>query len=143
MIRFARGATMGLLVTLTNLSKGAARVGEGVKGALEKIGAQPEISARDAGHLVKLINTLATSLRQANDAAQRAMEMERLLLGEPTSIVGLAHLEGITTLDEAERRIRAAMDAVIHARQDGIKLEGDREHSVEGQLLLPDGRPLH
>jgi len=117
MIRMSRSAATNLLLTLTNLTKGTTRIGERIQVALEAMGndptppSQPEIIS-----MTRLVYSLTMALRQANEAAARAMEMERLLLGEPSKIIGVAHLEDVT-VDEAERRIAAANRALARAKQ--------------------------
>lgn len=64
----------------------------------------------------------ATALRQVNDAAQKALEMERLLLGEPTSIIAHKHLDGMTTA-EAEQHVQAAVKALARFKEKGALLE--------------------
>ena len=74
-----------------------------------------------------ILGRLTTALRQSNDAAQKALEMERLLLGEPTQILGVAHMDAITIV-EAEEKLEAASRALSTIKGEGVS-----------QL---DGRPL-
>lgn len=141
MIRMARGAATGLLVTLTSLSKGAARIGGKVQKGLEEMAQDPKpLSPGEMVNLTRLVQNLTGSLRQANDAAARAMEMERLLLGEPTSIIGHMHLADATQ-EEAERRINAALKALERAKARGITLtvvgSGPADPTAPGVALPP------
>lgn len=136
MIRMARGAASGLLVTLTNLSKGAAQVGVRVAKNLNRIANDPaDMSQDQLVEMVRTIGALTTALRQANDASRQAMEMERLLLGEPTAIIGHAHLTEVS-VDEAERRIQAGLRALQRAKDRGLVVDG---HIVPGPGGLSQG----
>lgn len=110
LVRNARAATIVLLNTVAQISGGLNKLGGKVKGALEEA-SKGEIGMREAQSALTLMTKLTTSLRQCNDAGQRAMEMSRLLLGEPQKIIGHAHLEGVT-VDEAKERVAAAARAV-------------------------------
>lgn len=124
MIRMARGAATGLLVTLTGLSKGAAKVGTRIAKSLEAYAADPAtMSKGDMVDMTRLVGQLTTALRQANDAGRQAMEMERLLLGEPSAIVAHVHLQEVS-VDEAERRINAGLRALERAKARGHVVDG-------------------
>jgi hypothetical protein len=119
MIRIARAGAAQLLASLTTIGKSTVVLGEKVRAALAETYSKEQITLPEANALVRLINSMATSMRQANDAALRAMEMERLLLGEPTNILGVVHAEALT-LTEAEDRINAATEALQHAKTRGL-----------------------
>ena len=78
----------------------------------------------EARGYTKTLATFATALRQVNDAAQKALEMERLLLGEPTKLVGIQHLESMT-MDEAEKHVAAAQRAFNRLKDKGITVLDD------------------
>lgn len=125
LVRLARTASLQLLGTLTRVSTGAAKVGEHIARALDELASldpvtkQPKkLTPLEMASMTRLMNSLTTSLRQANEAASRAMEMERVLLGEPTSIVGHVHVE--LNLEEAADRIAVAQRAIERARNKGI-----------------------
>lgn len=123
-IRMARGATQGLLVTLTNLSKGAAKVGVRIAKNLDRLANDPaDMSRGEIVDMVRTVQTLTSALRQANDAGRQAMEMERLLLGEPTAITQHNHIVEVT-VDEAERRIQAGLRALARAKDKGLIVDG-------------------
>lgn len=137
-IRMARGATQGLLVTLTNLSKGAAKVGVRVAKNLERIANDPtDMKNGELVDMVRTIGALTTALRQANDAGRQAMEMERMLLGEPTAIIQHQHLVEVT-VDEAERRIQAGLRALERAKSKGLIVDGK---VLPGPGALPTSAP--
>lgn len=136
-IRMARGAASGLLVTLTNLSKGAAKVGVRVAKNLDRIANDTADMSR--GEMVDMVHTvqaLTSALRQANEASRQAMEMERMLLGEPTSIHRVDHHIVDVTVEEAERRITAGMRALERAKAKGLVVEGK---VLQGPGALPVG----
>ena len=54
------------------------------------------------------------------EAASAVIESERLVLGEPTQILGVVHrLEDITQ-EEADKRMQAAMRALERAKSQGL-----------------------
>ena len=154
LVRAARTTTGLTLQALAQTGAGVAKVSQMVRMALEAlvvrgdagvvcivndpIGYQKERSTGGDGyqHLramglaeakgyTKTLATFATALRQVNDAAQKALEMERLLLGEPTKIVGIQHLESMT-MDEAEKHVAAAQRAFNRLKDKGITVLDDR-----------------
>lgn len=118
MIRLARASSITLLGTLTQVSAGAAKIGGKVRAALEKQLNKDELTPLETVAATRLLAQLTTSLRQANDAALRAMEMERLFLGEPGKIVGVVQAD--FTMKEAEARINSAARALARAQQAGL-----------------------
>jgi DNA-binding transcriptional regulator YdaS (Cro superfamily) len=123
LVRQARGSAILLLNSVTQTAAGLNKLAAKVKIALEEA-AQGEVTMKEAQQIVSLMGKLTTCLRQSNDAGQRAMEMSRLLLGEPTKIIGHAHLEGIS-IDDARQRIAAAARALKMAEQAGFdKVDG-------------------
>ena len=100
MITASRTAAMGALAVSANLL-----------GSLYKIAprVQEAISASDLSVVdyVRLVQRLGGVTRQATDAAEASMRMERLMLGEPTHIVGIAG-SGNMSRDEALEELREA-----------------------------------
>lgn len=153
LVRAARTTTGVTLGALAQTGAGVAKVSQLVRQALEAlvvrgdagvvcivndpIAYQKERSVGGDGyqHLramgiaeakgyTKTLSTFATALRQVNDAAQKALEMERLLLGEPTKIVGIQHLETMT-MDEAEKHVAAAQRAFNRLKDKGVDVLDD------------------
>jgi hypothetical protein len=123
LVRAARGSTLILLHTVTNLSAGLDKLGGKVRAVLELEAAKPDDQV-DVRLVLRLLGQLTTSLRQCNDAGQRALEMSRLLLGEPTSIVGHATV-GPMTIAEARARAEALVRALDEAEAAGCtEIEG-------------------
>jgi hypothetical protein len=137
MVRLARSSAIVLLNNLTNVSAGAAALGKKVRESLEHTASKErDLTLKETGQITTMIGRLSTALRQATDAAQKAMEMERLLLGEPGKIVGVQHLEGIS-VREAEERIEAASRAMQALKEDGIDVL-DIAMSTPDGITLPD-----
>jgi len=122
LVRDARAATIVLLNNVANMAAGATALGQKVRQSLETHASTEDVlSLNQSKMLVSLVGRLATSLRQLNDAGQKAMEMSRLLAGEPTSILGVAHLTAIPMV-EAKERIAAAARAVAELEADGVAI---------------------
>lgn len=136
MIRMGRSAATNLLMVLTNLSKGTTRIGERIQRTLEAMGSdETPLSPLEVTNMTRLVSNLSLALRQTHEAASRAMEMERLLLGEPSKIVGITHLEDVT-VDEAQRRIDAANRALARAK--GKPTDGSQP-AMTGLELVVEG----
>lgn len=120
LVRMSRDACILMLNNVTNIAAGAAALGNKVRASLKAHGEGPEaLTIKEAKDVVVLTGRLSTALRQCNDAAQKSLEMTRLLLGEPTQILGVQHLENVD-IDEAKRRIAAAQRAVQTVEQAGV-----------------------
>ena len=153
LVRAARTTTGQALAALAQTGAGVAKVSQLVRKALEAlvvtgdagvvcvvhdpIAFQKERSTGGDGYqylramgiaeakgYTKTLATFATALRQVNDAAQKALEMERLLLGEPTKIVGIQHLETMT-MNEAAEHIQAAQRAFNYLKDEGVSVLDD------------------
>lgn len=135
MVRLARQASMQALAALTQVGAGAAKIAAAVQKNLEDMvapdpvtGAPPVLGPSQLASMVKLMSNMTTSLKQATDAAQKSMEMERTLAGVPSSLVGHVHM-GPISVEEAERRIQLAQRMVQRAKQHGLVVDGG---SLEG-----------
>lgn len=80
------GALLGLM--------GAVKAAPGLQKAMVKLGAELEriaeggpITNKEMGQLSSIMRRYSSTLRELNAAGQISMEMERLFLGEPSSIV--------------------------------------------------------
>lgn len=85
-------------------------------------------------HLLHLLNRTGDYTGKVLDNARKVMEMERLILGEPTNIIGLANASSQASreisLEEADIRREAANRAI-----DGAKAAG-------GLTVIPGGKVL-
>jgi len=124
-VRMARGAATALLANLTTIAKGSAKIGQKVGRQLETMANNPaDLKHGELVDMVRIVGTLTTALRQANDAAKQAMEMERLLLGEPSAFVQHNHHLVDVSVDEAERRLQAGLRAMERAKSLGLVVDG-------------------
>lgn len=134
LVRMARGSTMQVLANVAQLAQGLTALGGKVRAALEATAASPEeLTLRDATQVVGLIKSMATALRQCNDAGQKVMEMTRLLVGEPTSIIGHKHLKDVS-VEEARRRIDASARAMRRLDDAGIEMVDGNAHEADPKL---------
>ena len=127
LVRSARAATIVLLSNVTTMAAGATALGQKVRQSLEKHAkSEGDLSINQTKDVVSLVGRLATSLRQLNDAGQKAMEMSRLLAGEPTSILGIQHLTDIS-VEEARQRMEAADRALAEVEVDDTVVDAELE----------------
>lgn len=106
MVRAARANAMGLIATCQRLLRGANKLSEKVEEKLKN--EDVKLSAATA-----LFHQIASTTRAANEAARLAQQMERSLLGEPESWVGLhvdsmSDAEAIAFVEQAARSIERA-----------------------------------
>lgn len=131
MVRMARQGAMVLLNTITQVSAGASSLGKKVAESLKEIGEDPDqkLTLNQSLAVTQTLNRLTTALRQASDAAQKAMEMERLLLGEPGKIVGHLHavLEPVSVV-EAREKLESVQRSLDTLEAEGIEVMDDRPH---------------
>lgn len=118
LIRVARGTVGDTLAGLANSAKGALALGRKVEEAFRQLAEDPgkTFGLKEAKEVVALLKDTASAVKAITEAGHSAMQMERLLLGEPTSIVAHQHLKDVT-LDEAERRIAGAARALERVKR--------------------------
>lgn len=121
LIRVARGTVGDTLAGLANAARGALVLGRRIEDAMRShvdlMDQKGEtFGLKDAKEIVSLLKDTASAVKSITEAGHQAMQMERLLLGEPTSIVGHAHLRELT-IEEAERRIAGAARALDRAKR--------------------------
>jgi hypothetical protein len=134
LVRNARAATIVLLNNITNMAAGVTALGGKVRSALEQRAASVDVlTIAEARDVAQLVSKLGTTLRQCNDAGQKAMEMSRLLVGEPTSIVGHRNMESLT-IDEAEKRVAVAQKAIKRMKDKGIDVLDGNVNAVDQTL---------
>jgi len=146
MIRLARASTTGLLASLVKISSGAAKVGDAVADSISSLGAVKDekgnprqLTMQEVRGLVSLLARVGQTLKQVTDAAQGVIESERLVLGEPTKILGVVHSMQDITQEEADRRMQAAMRALDRAKTQGLfAAEPARVRVLEAHLEPDD-----
>jgi hypothetical protein len=121
---------------LAKLSKGVVDLSERLKEVLEVVGhaydkdGNPRaLTIVEAKSAMGVIGRYATMVKQANEAAHDVVETERVLLGEPTAILGVKRIEEVTAT-EAEARLLAAQRAFERAKADGLFLDSPKERIV-------------
>lgn len=127
MVRLARASTTGLLASLVKISSGAAKVGDAVADSISSLGVVKDeqgnprpLTLQEVRGLVSLLARVGQTLRQVTDAAASVLESERVVLGEPTKILGVVHSTQDITQEEADRRIEAAVRALERAKAQGL-----------------------
>ena len=113
MVNLSRENTIALMQTTSKL----------IQGAFEKAGElMVTIKADDCpmtgSEVVKLVTNVAYLTKTAAEAAKMTMEMERLLMGQPTEIVGLDVRN--MSLEDAARTIQLSMQAYERIRARGL-----------------------
>lgn len=152
--RLCRGSTIGLAASLAKMSKGVVDLADRLKETLDAVAqaTNPDGSARsltlsEAKAAVGIVGRYATMCKQANEAARNIVETERVLLGEPTAILGVKRIDEVTAT-EAEARLQAAQRAFERAKADGLfldsprKVEVDCGPAVDAAPTDPDGNPV-
>jgi hypothetical protein len=154
LVRLCRGSTIGLAASLAKMSKGVVDLSDRLREVLETIGngydkdGNPRpLTPLEAKAAMGVIGRYATMVKQANEAAHDVVETERVLLGEPTAILGVKRIEEVTAT-EAEARLLAAQRAFERAKADGLFLDSPRERVIDVGPAVetpvdPEGNPTH
>ena len=111
-VRAARANALALAAATARLNRGALALARRVESALLN-----DASAVKPREAVSLLRQVAAINRESNDAARLAIQLERLVLGEPTSISAsvVVHM----TPDDARREIERANAAMLRAQGRG------------------------
>ena len=136
-VRLARSTSQAAMGAAANLLAGYHPLAQKAKAKLEAMAQDGRVSPQE---IIALGKDIASVARTAILAAQTAMEMERLALGEPTAIV--EHTAGARvsemTPEEALERLEAARLAVQDAQQDKLRLVASNTQ-VDGEVLAKSG----
>ena len=141
LVRVARTSAGNLMVSLGRMAKGVDALCVQLDKQLHlwatprldpSTGLPVKMSAVELRTTTQFLATLGTAVRQVNEAAGKAIEMERVLLGEPTHIVGVQNVSAMTYAD-MERTVKLGMLAVERARARGLVVD------VPAPMALPDG----
>jgi len=129
-VRLLRGNALAALGNIARLNQALQKAVVSMHATVEDMvrpdpmtGRPRPLTPQEMRSLRDLVSATTTSLRQASDAASKAMECERLLLGEPTRIIGL-QIQDLTWA-EAQRRVDLAARAMARVQQRGLIVEGD------------------
>lgn len=101
-ISFARANVLLAFNASTQVLSAINSVSAKVTKELTEQGVDPET-------FVRLLKATATTVRAMSDAGEIIMRMERLALGEPTTIIGVSSSDGDTDKDAALRELREAL----------------------------------
>lgn len=121
---------------------GLLRQGEGINALAERVNSELLLLSKAKvgsgqkdfrlGPALSTLRKYATAGRDLSQAAQNAVELERLHLGEPGKIVGV-QLEGAfdnAPMDDVLREIQKAADAIKDAEDKGITVDGRSDEVV-------------
>jgi len=122
MIRSARGQVVSGLNIVADVMTRVKTVAAEVAGYMDTMASPPEKLA--------MLKQLSEISKQLATAGQTVMEMERLHLGEPQKILGVAVAAPRMSLEEARREIEASTRALLRAEQLGLLTEGAKTVTV-------------
>jgi hypothetical protein len=118
MVRASRHNAMGLMASVQRLLRGATKLAERVEEEIATVELKP-------GAAAALFREIASTTRQANEAARLAQSMERSLLGQPEKWIGLAT---DMTPEEAMHEVVMAQKALSRAKRRGLVVDTTGEH---------------
>ena len=110
MVRGARHTAIALMASVQQILKGAVKLAGRVE---EELAIHEPKNPREA---TRLFREIATTTRQAVEAAKLAQTMERSLAGEPERYIGVQH---DITLTEAADEVAKAQKAIARVRRKG------------------------
>ena len=111
LVRAARINALQLLTTLSDIGKHAAELAHRFAHEIESVEMKP-------AQIVKLFKDFAQAAKAANEMAEMSIKMERLVLGEPTEIMGVLPMD--MSVDDAVREIIEANAALTRAQGMGV-----------------------
>lgn len=115
MVTLARTASLQGLTISNQLYQVARSMTAKAKEMLD-IELQQQPAAHSPEGLLRLTERIVRIGKTLNEQALESMRLERLHLGDPTHILGIVTDQGPQTLDEAEVRVAAAVQAIQNAR---------------------------
>jgi hypothetical protein len=127
MVRAARENTLVLMLTEQPILKALKAVGE----RLGQVLAAQNLPRAEAANLFRKV---AGIIRETNESAKLSLQMERLLVGAPTDIIGFANV----SMEDAERETRRTLELLQQAKTLGVIPSG--EGSTDGEAG-PNGEP--
>lgn len=127
MVQGTRAVTGQAILMAQEVISGSRALSKRLRKILENEAVKPTPDLNPLA-MMGLLREASLIINRLNDAAHQTMQMERLHLGEPTSIVGVAVSGGNIPLDitieEAEIRVKAAQAAIAaHRRAQGQTLQ--------------------
>jgi hypothetical protein len=92
----------------------------------------PALVKKDPGERMRLLRTIASVVHRGAQAAQLAVQMEHLLMGEPTAIIGhtgVGPSVADMTADDAEKWFKAAERAFLRRRARATVIESTAQET--------------
>lgn len=108
LVREARQNAIELLSNSKELLRGFGKLAPRIVRHLDKMKIETD---EDVERAARVLWRVATSSRAATESGMKVLQMERLLLGQPTEIIGIKDVEGISDVDalaELDAAARAA-----------------------------------
>lgn len=133
--RLARATAMQTLSAIATINAGVIRVGAEVQKGLDALVARAKeinpktnlpngLALGELDRLIKLLGTIAGANRSANDAAMRAVEIERLIAGEPSRVLGV-QVSQTVTIGQARELGEKLLRGVSRMERQGIVIDAD------------------
>lgn len=116
MIEAVRGNVLGLLAKTGRMTKSMLQEVDTIEAALQS-GKDPSGKPLTLDQRLKYLSTISRIVKSATESARHALEMERLVLGQPTEILGV-DVNNMTPADAAAT-IDLAGWALRRARESG------------------------
>lgn len=114
-VRAARANALALQGATARLNRGALALAQRIEAQL--LNTNDEAAKLKPREAVALLRQVAAINRESNDAARLAVQLERLVLGEPDQVVG--HVLIDMTPEDARREIERANEALGRATRRG------------------------
>lgn len=117
-VRLARNLAINQLAALARLGPA---VNQLTHQLAEKINDQGWLQATSVDEVTKLLTRLSLTSRRVLECGALAMKMERVLLGEPTEVIGHQEMSPASmSLDEVAHHAERARRAAEHLRSKGL-----------------------
>lgn len=144
MVEKARTGAISLWDTVSSISKSLEALNQKIDGSIRELanvvddeGNPRELTPRELGYTLKLLNQVSNAFKSVTDASTRIMQMERLLLGEPTKIVSHLVHHDIDVAD-AQARLEAAQRAFDRSQAAKQIIDAQLEPEPEEPAIVLD-----
>lgn len=114
-------------INASALLKFSAQLLVGLAGKTDKVKALIDDPMTDAVTILALMQRIASLAQQGIMVGEHAMKMERMLLGEPTEIIGFQVSD--MSMDMAMQEVQAAVRAANWTKRAGLVFDDDEDHS--------------
>jgi len=121
LISGARAITMNAFASASKAAQGLSQAMTKLGGSLiSKAMSADELSMKDMTALSALLRRYSSTLRELTQAGQTAMEMERLYLGEPTSVIGVMTDLDAMPIEDLVKMAGYQDEVLTRARERGL-----------------------